>query len=126
MVLRRHRGSVPSQHALWEEVARRLRDLDPPQLAGPGRMRSFLAVSAGVEVDVRYARRDSRKPLLSCPVCFGPVRPRQNETLWGDSVIVGYRCTRCTFWTPLRRRVPAQYTFRAAFHPGTLVRTDRD
>lgn len=80
-------------------------------------MRALLASSSKVTLEVRYATRDRKGPLTACPVCFSPVRPRQNETLWGDSVIVGYRCTSCAFWTPIRRRVPAQYTFRAAFRP---------
>ncbi|MDE1819706.1 MAG: hypothetical protein KGJ23_01800 [Euryarchaeota archaeon] len=84
---------------------------------GPIRMRALLATSSLVRLSVRYANRGGKHPLMTCPVCFHPIRPRYNETLWGDSsVIVGYRCTACPFWTPRQRRMPAQYTFRSTFH----------
>lgn len=111
---------MPTQDALWRQVSSKLRRQDPPLLTGKERMRAVLATSSQVHLEVRYARRAQRRPLVACPVCYAPLKPRQNATLWGDSVIVGYRCTSCPFWTPIRRRVPAQYTFRAAFHPGTL------
>ncbi len=125
-MLRRHRGLVPTQDALWRQVASKLRRQDPPLRTGRERMRALLATSSQVHLDVRYSRRPTRGALLACPVCFAPLKPRQNSTLWGDSVIVGYRCTVCPFWTPIERRVPAQYTFRAAFHPGTLDQPSKD
>ena len=114
-VLRTHRGSVPTQRALWEEVSRRLWGEDPPLRAGPERMRALLVGSHRLRLEVRYALRPLRRPLVDCPVCHNPVRPRYNSTLWGDTVIVGYRCSVCPFWTPNRPRVPARYVIRA--HP---------
>jgi hypothetical protein len=112
-VLRAHRGSIPTQRALWEAVSRRLWEEEPPLRVGPERMRALLAGSTRLRLEVRYANRPLKRPMLACPVCRNPVKPRYNATLWGDTVIVGYRCTVCPFWTPIRRRVPARYAFRA-------------
>lgn len=112
-ILRAHRGAVRTQRALWVEVSKRLWEEEPPLRIGPERMRAVLATSKRVHLEVHYANRPVRTPLLACPVCRSPVEPRHNATLWGDTVIVGYRCTKCPFWTPIRRRVPAHYVFRA-------------
>lgn len=111
-VLRVHRGVVETQHELWLRVSEELRKEEPPRRIGPVRMRALLATSPKVHLEVRYARKRDDRPLTHCPVCFHEIKPRQNQTLWGDQVVVGYRCTACPFWTPLKRRVPAQYTFR--------------
>jgi hypothetical protein len=111
-VLRVHRGVVPTQHELWKKVSEELQKEEPPRRTGPARMRAVLATAKGVHLEVRYSQRGEDRPLVKCPVCFHEIKPRQNQTLWGEQVVVGYRCTSCPFWTPLKRRVPAQYTFR--------------
>lgn len=80
---------------------------------GPGRLRRVLLASRSVHLEVHYALRLLRAPLTVCPVCRQPVRPIRNQTLYGDTVVSGYRCTSCSFWTPLKRRVPSRYVFRA-------------
>lgn len=112
-VLRSHGGVVETQEALREELARRLRLEDATYRVGAGRLRRLLLASRAIHLEVRYALRPLRRPLEACPVCQQKVRPIRNRTLFGDTVVTGYRCSSCAFWTPLKRRVPARYVFRA-------------
>lgn len=109
--LGRQGGRVPSQAALRRALLPGLRSRDPLFVLGGVRMRQILLEADGVRVDVRYAERPSRRPLQRCPVCHAALRPIRNRTLEGDRVTLGYRCTRCGYWTHLRRRVPVRYRF---------------
>ncbi|MGC2289551.1 MAG: hypothetical protein WA688_06815 [Thermoplasmata archaeon] len=100
-----------SQAGLRRALLPSLAAQDPLFVLGGWRLRKFLLDSAGVRVDVRYAERPTRRPLQRCPVCWSAVRPIRNRTLEGDRVTLGYRCTHCTYWTHLRRRVPVRYRF---------------
>ncbi len=86
---------------------------DPLAALGGWRLRRLVLGSPGIRVDVRYAERATRRPLSSCPVCGAPIAPIRNRTLEGDRVVLGYRCTRCGYWTHLHRRTPVRYRFLA-------------
>jgi hypothetical protein len=103
--------SARSQAGLRRALLPSLEAKDPLFVLGGWRLRKLLLDSPGVRVDVRYAERPTRRPLQRCPVCRSPVRPIRNRTLEGDRVTLGYRCTRCPYWTHLRRRVPIRYRF---------------
>ena len=102
---------IGSQAALRRAVLPSLAAKDPLFVLGGWRLRKLLLDAPGVRVGVRYAERPTRRPLQRCPVCRSPVKPIRNRTLEGDRVILGYRCTRCEYWTHLRRRVPVRYRF---------------
>ncbi len=105
-------GSIETQRKLHAELVEQLRGEEKRLRVSEERMRSVLLTSKRIAVDVRYASRPVSAPLRSCPVCHRPIREIYNETLDGGRVIAGYKCSRCPFWTPIRRRVPARYTFR--------------
>ena len=104
-------GSLRSQAALRRAVLPRLTTRDPLFVLGGWRLRKILLDAPGIRVEVRYAERPTRRPLARCPVCRSAVRPIRNRTLEGDRVTLGYRCTKCDYWTHLRRRVPVRYRF---------------
>ena len=109
--LGRQGGRVPSQAALRRALLPGLRSRDPLFVLGGVRLRQILLDAPGVRVDVRYAERATRRPLQRCPVCHAPLRPIRNRTLEGDRVTLGYRCTKCAYWTHLHRRMPVRYRF---------------
>lgn len=109
--LGRQGGRIPSQAALRRALLPGLRSRDPLFVLGGVRLRQILLDAPGVRVDVRYSERSTRRPLQRCPVCHAPLRPIRNRTLEGDRVTLGYRCTKCAYWTHLRRRVPVRYRF---------------
>ncbi|MCI4363530.1 MAG: hypothetical protein L3K13_04410 [Thermoplasmata archaeon] len=88
-----------------------LRDEDAAFALGGGRMRRLLLDSPAVRLEVRYAKRPGGAPLERCPVCGSPLVPIRNRTLFDGVVTLGFRCTRCAYWTHLERRVPVRYRF---------------
>jgi hypothetical protein len=112
--LQRNRAAIDSQAAFHRSLLPILRRGDPLFALGPARMRRLLIGVPGIRVDVRYAERERRSAVSRCPVCGAKVRPIRNATLLGDEVTLGYRCTRCAYWTHLRRRVPIRYQFSPA------------
>ena len=74
-------------------------------------MRTLLLDAPGVRVRVRYRTGSDDGLLEECPVCGSEVRPIENRTLFGETVVLGFRCTHCAYWTHRRRRVPVRYSF---------------
>lgn len=89
------------------------------------RLRRLLIDLPGVRMTVRYKEREPSGTLTSCPVCGSPLKPIHNQTLTGDSVILGQRCTRCDYWTHRARRVPVRYLISSAGIDGRLARDAR-
>jgi hypothetical protein len=111
-VLRRRRGSAPSQAELARIVRPMVRAEVPLAALGGRRLRRLLLTTPGVRVEVDYAEREVGSPPKSCPVCGGALVPIPNRTLDGDRVVLGARCPTCGYWTHRRRRVPVRYSFR--------------
>lgn len=102
---------LPSQAAFRRALLPILREIDPGFVLGSRRMRAMLQGAPGIRMRVRYRETEDRTPLHACPVCANPVEPIRNRTLLGDEVVLGYRCTRCAYWTHRKRRVPVRYSF---------------
>ena len=107
------RGSahLPSQAALRRALLPILKEMDPAFVLSNRRMRSMLLGAPGLRVRVRYRETSERSPPSACPVCSSPLEEIHNRTLFGDRVTLGYRCSRCAYWTHLKRRVPVRYAF---------------
>ncbi|MGA7922479.1 MAG: hypothetical protein WCA77_00670 [Thermoplasmata archaeon] len=101
-----------SLRALREAVLPVLRRRDPRAALGGRRLRAILFTLPNVRVDVRYRTTQDRGPMERCPVCSSALRPIQNRTLDEGEVILGYRCTRCSYWTHREQRRPVRYAFR--------------
>lgn len=110
-VLRGSGRSFGSQEGLRKAVLPVLRRDDRLYSVGGRRLRRLLLRTRGVKVVVRYREVPTARPLESCPVCEGKLLPIRNATLQGGRVTLGYRCSRCEYWTHLKRRVPVRYAF---------------
>jgi hypothetical protein len=113
-VLYSNGGAVETQKKLYSEVLEQLKWEKDNIRVSPSKMREVLLSSRKISVEIRYASRPLSKPLKGCPVCRHSVSEIHNHTLDGKRVVSGYKCTSCTFWTPIRRRVPSHYIFRVA------------
>lgn len=109
--LARSGRSFSSQAALRRHLLKLLREEEPLFSLGGKRMRRLLVSEPGIHLKVRYAERPSRRPLSRCPVCGSSLAAIRNRTLLEDRVTLGYRCTKCGYWTHLKRRVPVRYEF---------------
>jgi hypothetical protein len=109
-VLDRH-PMVGSQRRLTILVLRELRKMDPGYTASEERIRK-VAIDHGLAKLEIHAREGEEKSRYSrCPVCDSKMRRVRNETIFGGTVTLGYKCTKCPYWTGMRKRIPIRYVF---------------
>lgn len=105
------RGVVNSQRKLTELVRKELVSVDPDFTVTEERVRR-LAIDRDIAKLSINARDTSRRTSSSdCPVCGRRMKQIKNLTVYGGSVDLGYRCSRCGFWMGLKTRRPTRYVF---------------
>ncbi len=104
------RHEVDSQHRLKLLVEKDLKGEERFRV-GEVRLRLIAIDSGLVELEIHCRETDVKKSLYKCPVCGGRLQRVRNETVYGGTVTLGYRCGRCRYWTGLKRRVPIRYVF---------------
>ncbi len=104
------RHEVNSQHRLKLLVEKDLKAEERFRVGEP-RLRLIAIGSGLVDLEIHCRETDQRKSLYNCPVCGERLRRVRNETVYGGTVTLGYRCERCKYWTGLKRRVPIRYVF---------------
>jgi len=112
-VLREH-GAISSQRLFALFVREKLRCIDKNYSVTDERVR-MVAIQSGL-VNVEVETRDTGIKVKGgrCPVCDSRMRKVRNSTIYGGSVILGYRCTSCPYKMGTTKRVPVKYTFRSA------------
>jgi len=110
-VMRRNKG-INSLNKLRNLVLSELKNKDPNYTVGFERMRKLAVTAPFIKTDI-YARKSDKKDSLKgkCPVCENKLEKRKNETIFGGSVTLGYKCKKCPYWTTLERRIPTRYSF---------------
>jgi hypothetical protein len=121
-LVRGSKAAFGSQAEFRAALLSALRRDEPLAVIGGRRLRRLLLDLPGVRMTVRYTEREPGPPLTSCPVCGSPLKPIRNQTLSGDSVVLGQRCTRCDYWTHRTRRVPVRYLISSAGIDGRPAR----
>lgn len=112
--LRRALGSrktICSQRELREKVLKELKRTDPGLTASPERIRRLAITTGLAHVEIQWRDTDKRTARFKCPVCGSPLRPTRNETVFGGTVTLGFRCPACPFRTTVKRKEPTRYTF---------------
>jgi len=102
--------SVESQRHLRRLVAKELTGKENYRI-GERRLRLLALDSGDVGLHTICRESDVRKTLLRCPVCGTKPKRLKNETVFGGTVTLGYRCPRCGYWTGLKTRIPTRYVF---------------
>lgn len=110
-VMRRNKG-INSLTKLRELVLSELKNKHPDYTVGSERIRKLAVTAPFIKTDI-YARKSDRKESLKgkCPVCGNELEKTKNETIFGGSVTLGYKCQECPYWTTLKRRIPTRYSF---------------
>jgi len=121
-LVRGSKAAFSSQSEFRSALVAALRRDEPLATVGARRLRKLLVQLPGVRLTVRYRERAGGNPLVACPVCGSPLKPIRNQTLSGDSIVLGQRCTRCDYWTHRARRVPVRYLISSAGIDGRVVR----
>lgn len=110
-VIRRMKA-VGSLQKLRELVIRELNIKNPDYTVGPARLREIAVTSPFIHTTIEARRTNKKKDLKGkCPVCGKGLKRTKNETIFGGTVTLGYRCRSCPYWTTIHRRIPTRYRF---------------
>ncbi len=104
------RRVVNSQRELKALLQRQLGATGDKRVSGP-RARLLAMRSGLIELQVHCREMDGVRSLFVCPVCGHRLKRLRNMTVFGGSVTIGYRCTKCPYWSGMKRRVPTRYVF---------------
>jgi ribosomal protein L34E len=121
-LVRGGKASFHSQARFRSALLASLRRDEPLAVLSGRRLRRLLIDVPGVRISVRYTERPSSTALSACPVCGSELRPIRNQTLSGESIVLGQRCVRCDYWTHRTRRVPVRYQISSAGIDGRRLR----
>ncbi len=110
-VMRRVKG-IGSLTKLRMLVLKELRNRDPGYTVSHERVRKLAATAPFLKVSIEARQNEGLKGLKGkCPVCRGKLKSTKNETIYGGTVTLGYRCTQCPYWTTMKKRIPTRYRF---------------
>ncbi len=109
--------TVSSQRKLTELVLRRLKDIDKEYAASEERIRRVAIDSGVAKIEIHCREGEEKSRYSRCPVCGSKMVRIRNETVFGGTVTLGYKCTKCPYWTGLRRRIPIRYVFYGDGYP---------
>jgi|GEM_PF-215785 len=102
---------VRSQTELKALVQSELKAKDPAFSITNERLRRIALEKAGLQIEMQSRELEDGPALARCPVCKSPLKATKNDTIYGGTVTLGFKCTKCPYWTGIKRRVPTRYTF---------------
>jgi hypothetical protein len=110
------RPMVVSQQKLTAMVLKKLREKDPEYTATEERVRKLAIDRNLAKIEIHTREADERSRHGRCPVCSSKMRRIQNETVFGGTVTLGHKCTKCPYWTGMNRRIPICYVFYGDYY----------
>jgi hypothetical protein len=104
--------TVNSQNNLKKLVTKKLNKKKKKYGVGSSRLRHIALNSDFVKIEIHTREGDPRKLLNKCPVCGGSLKKIKNLTIWGGEVTIEFRCSKCSYWTGKKKRIPTRYIFQ--------------
>jgi prepilin signal peptidase PulO-like enzyme (type II secretory pathway) len=104
------RRVVNSQRELKQLVEEELRSEEKFRV-GERRLRQVALDSDLVEVEIHTRESPEKRHVSKCPVCGTKLKKVRNLTVFGGTVTLGFKCSRCAYWSGLKRRIPMRYVF---------------
>ncbi len=109
----KRRSIIESQAELHREVMKHLKRRNKEYKLSGKRMRMIALATGKIKIEIRYKLTDKVvEEMDKCPVCGGDMVRIENSTLDGENVVIGFKCTRCPYWTGKKLRMPIRYIFR--------------
>jgi formate dehydrogenase maturation protein FdhE len=109
----REKQSVDSQRQLTALVHKALKKRDSDYTASEVRIRKAAVLKTPLKLHIYYRETDEVSTKGHCPVCGSETHQIRNKTLFDEKVDIGFRCTKCPYWTGQMKRVPVRYMFNA-------------
>lgn len=104
------RRVVNSQRELKRLVEKELRS-DENFKVGERRLRQIALDSDLVDVEIHCRESPEKRHVSRCPVCDTKLKKVKNLTVFGGTVTLGFKCSKCAYWSGLKRRIPMLYIF---------------
>jgi prepilin signal peptidase PulO-like enzyme (type II secretory pathway) len=104
------RRVVNSQRELKKLVEKELQS-DETFKVGEQRLRHIILGSNIADVEINCRESPEKRHLSKCPVCGTKLEKVRNLTVFGGTVTLGFKCSKCAYWSGLRRRIPMRYVF---------------
>jgi len=104
------RRVVNSQRELKRLVEKELQS-DEKFRVGEKRLRHIVLDSDLAEIEIHCRESPEKRHLSKCPVCGTKLRKVRNLTVFGGTVTLGFKCSKCPYWSGLKRRIPMRYVF---------------
>jgi hypothetical protein len=104
------RRAVNSQRELKRLVEKELRSKHKFKV-GERRLRQIALDSGLVDVEIHTRESPEKRHLTKCPVCDTKLKKVRNLTVFGGTVTLGFKCSKCSYWSGLKRRIPMRYDF---------------
>ncbi len=124
-VMREH-PMISTQRRLTEYVVSGLREHDEEYTASEERVRSVTIDRGIASVTIHCREGQQRSRYGECPVCSSKMLRIRNETIFGGRVTLGYKCSKCPYWTGMRKRIPARYVFYGDGYEGETDEAGRE
>lgn len=103
---------VNSQKKLKELVDKELAKINPLYKVSQKRVRVLALTSSFVSPEIHAREGEERKSALAkCPSCGSKLRVLKNRTIFDGTVVLGFICKKCSYWTGKKRRIPTRYIF---------------
>ncbi len=109
-VLDKHK-SIDSQCRFKSLVEKALSSGGDDYRVGERRLR-LMALNAGIaRLEIKYRETNEKRSISLCPVCGSKLTRERNQTVFGGTVTLGYKCASCSYATGIKRKVPVRYVF---------------
>lgn len=102
---------IVSQRTLSGLVNHKLKILDSAYTATEERIRKLIINKDLGKIEIHARESEERSKAGRCPVCSARMKRIRNQTIFGGTVTLGYKCMKCPYWTGLRKRIPVRYVF---------------
>ena len=103
--------TVNSQNNLKKLVEKKLSKKKKKYGISGTRLRNIALKSNLVKIEIHTREGDPKKLLNKCPVCGSSLKKLKNLTIWGGEVTIEFRCSKCSYWTGKKKRIPIRYIF---------------
>lgn len=105
------RFEVESQEELCRLVLKRLGREDKNYTLSPIRMKRIALGIPEIEVKARTKKKVGLQKIEKCPICDSTLEPIKVKNLLDQDIMIGYRCTSCSYESDLEAFMPMKYIF---------------
>ena len=105
------RLEIDSQDDLCRLVLKQLRKEDKNYMLTPTRAKRISLLIPEVAVKAKTKKAIRMRGIYRCPICESRIETIKVKNLLNKEVVIGYRCTSCSYESDLEAFMPMKYRF---------------